>query len=171
MRREIAILKKLQHANVVRLIEVMDDTGQDSLFLVFELVGSGAVMEIKEVQQVEPLSLELTHRYFVHVVLALEYRKKCDFVSLTLSHVVSAILFSLRYFSAFLVSAGLVHHKHIIHRDIKPGNILIDDDGIAKITDFGVSHITQVNHLRLRYRLMFESSLILNGYILLIDTD
>ncbi|HEX8760047.1 MAG TPA: serine/threonine-protein kinase, partial [Pseudonocardiaceae bacterium] len=32
------------------------------------------------------------------------------------------------------------HQAGVMHRDIKPGNVLLADDGTAKITDFGVSH-------------------------------
>ena len=33
VRREIAILKKLDHPNVVRLVEVLDDPDQDNLYM------------------------------------------------------------------------------------------------------------------------------------------
>ena len=34
------------------------------------------------------------------------------------------------------------HAQGIVHRDIKPGNILIDESGNIKITDFGIARIT-----------------------------
>ena len=42
--KEIAIMKKLNHPNVVNLIEVLDDPNVDKLYIVMEYVKNGSVM-------------------------------------------------------------------------------------------------------------------------------
>src|SRR3954469_24511414 len=38
-----------------------------------------------------------------------------------------------------LKAARFAHRRGIIHRDIKPHNVIVDDEGRAKVTDFGIA--------------------------------
>lgn len=70
--REIAVLKKLDHPNIVKLVEVLDDPVEDSLYMVFELVKNGEVLSIPTNK---PLSEERAWSVFRDTLLGLEYCK------------------------------------------------------------------------------------------------
>ncbi|XP_028429582.1 calcium/calmodulin-dependent protein kinase kinase 1b [Perca flavescens] len=68
--KEIAILKKLDHHNVVKLVEVLDDPDEDGLHMAFELMTKGPVMEVPTDN---PFTEEQARFYFRDVVLGMEY--------------------------------------------------------------------------------------------------
>uniref|UniRef100_H2M491 calcium/calmodulin-dependent protein kinase n=1 Tax=Oryzias latipes TaxID=8090 RepID=H2M491_ORYLA len=94
--QEIAILKKLDHPNVVKLVEV-------SHLTMLKLVKKGAVMEVPTDK---PFGEDQARFYFQDLLRGIEY----------------------------------LHYQKIIHRDVKPSNLLVGEDGHIKIADFGVSN-------------------------------
>jgi len=50
---------------------------------------------------------------------------------------------ALRYFKQILSALAFAHQKSVIHRDIRPSNILINLDNDVKIADFGTSTLLQ----------------------------
>ena len=39
------------------------------------------------------------------------------------------------------------HDRGVIHRDVKPSNLILAHDGQVKLTDFGVAHLFAAKHL------------------------
>lgn len=73
IREEIAILKKLDHENVVNLIEVLDDPEGDSLYMVLEMCEKGVVMKIDLDSIAEPYPEEQCRLWFRDMILGIEY--------------------------------------------------------------------------------------------------
>lgn len=73
IRRELAILKKLHHVNVVRLFEVLDEPGGDSLFMVFEFCPGGRAIEVDVDRRVKPVPLEQARGYMRQIIMGVEY--------------------------------------------------------------------------------------------------
>ncbi|KAF9300747.1 hypothetical protein BGZ74_007545 [Mortierella antarctica] len=108
IRGEVAILKKLNHINIVKLYEVLDVAQDDSMYMVFEFCERGALMPVSLTETYDNVfSDDECRDVFQQMVLGIEY----------------------------------LHEHDIIHRDIKPDNLLRSQDGTLKIVDFGVSEM------------------------------
>jgi serine/threonine-protein kinase len=46
---------------------------------------------------------------------------------------------------AVLSALGEAHRLGIIHRDVKPANVLFDDAGVTRLGDFGVAHLSDLS--------------------------
>ncbi|MDP3591936.1 protein kinase, partial [Phenylobacterium sp.] len=107
LRREIAIMKKLVHQNVVPLYEVIDDPSAEKLYLVMKYADCGAVAKLRPDGSCDTLPLRRVVDVAIQVCSGLRYLHECG----------------------------------VVHRDIKPDNLLATSDRRVMIADFGVSQL------------------------------
>ncbi|KAF2490521.1 kinase-like protein [Lophium mytilinum] len=73
IKEEIAIMKKLDHPNVVSLVEVLDDPEEDSLYMVMEMCKKGVVMQVGLEERADPYPEEYCRCWFRDMILGIEY--------------------------------------------------------------------------------------------------
>ncbi|KAF3605878.1 hypothetical protein DY000_02051439 [Brassica cretica] len=103
MAREILILRRLNHPNVIKLEGLVTSRMSNSLYLVF--------------------------RYMHHDLAGLAASPVITFTEQQVKCYMKQILSGLEH----------CHSRGVLHRDIKGSNLLIDDDGVLRIGDFGLA--------------------------------
>jgi len=99
IREEIAIMKKLNHPNLVQLIEVLDDPEEDSLYMVMEMCKKGVIMSVGLDESADPYNDESCRCWFRDLLLGIEYRTFSPFPFPRASFFFHSILFV--FFSFF----------------------------------------------------------------------
>ncbi|KAB2061804.1 hypothetical protein ES319_A10G110700v1 [Gossypium barbadense] len=110
MAREIKILRRLDHPNVVKLEGLVTSRMSCSLYLVFE--------------------------YMEHDLAGLAASPAIKFTESQVKCYMHQLLSGLEH----------CHNRHVLHRDIKGSNLLIDNGGVLKIADFGLASFFDPNH-------------------------
>ncbi|KAH0713634.1 hypothetical protein KY285_009107 [Solanum tuberosum] len=109
MAREISILRKLDHPNVMKLEALVTSRISGSLYLVFE--------------------------YMEHDLAGLAAAPRVKFTEAQIKCYMQQLLRGLEH----------CHSRGVLHRDIKGSNLLIDDNGVLKIGDFGLATTFEPN--------------------------
>ncbi|CAK9159755.1 unnamed protein product [Ilex paraguariensis] len=110
MAREILILRRLDHPNVVKLEGLVTSRMSCSLYLVFE--------------------------YMEHDLAGLAASPGIKFTEPQVKCYMHQLLSGLEH----------CHTHHVLHRDIKGSNLLIDNGGVLKIADFGLASFFDPHH-------------------------
>lgn len=104
VRKEIELLRRLRHPNVIALEQVLYSEDRQKTYVVMEYCVTG-LQSLLDKAEGKRLPLWQAHSYFCQLLSGLEY----------------------------------LHSHGVVHRDIKPGNVLLTRDGTLKISDFGVA--------------------------------
>lgn len=105
------------NGSVIRLHEVIDSDAKDKLILVIDYAQYGEIMSWEEDLMVFETCLD----------------NKKFFNETDIQRIMRDLVIGLEY----------LHSNGVLHRDIKPQNIMLDENGKAKYADFGASMIME----------------------------
>jgi eukaryotic-like serine/threonine-protein kinase len=71
--------------------------------------------------------------------IAMEFLDGRTLKELILARGPAPIGISIEYARQILAALRIAHRSGLVHRDIKPHNVLVDDEGRVKVTDFGIA--------------------------------
>lgn len=153
-----------------RIIKALGEGGMANVYLAHDLILDREVSvkllrldlrddphTIKRFQREGLAATELVHPNIVSVYdvgeengmqyLVMEYVKGMDLKVYIQKHFPIPYQEVINIMEQVLSAVRVAHDHNIIHRDLKPQNILIDEDGNAKITDFGIAVAMSENSL------------------------
>jgi len=139
--REVNIMKKLNHPNLIKLHEIIDSNDSDKMYMVIDFAENGQIIEWDE-----------DNSRFYHL------RQNAHIEEDELR----------KMFRQIILGVEDLHRQGIIHRDIKPQNILEDKDGRIIVADLGVAaEVIDGNDIQTKtegtYHFMCPESLNKNG--------
>ncbi|MFB6351557.1 MAG: serine/threonine-protein kinase, partial [Bradymonadaceae bacterium] len=73
--------------------------------------------------------------------IAMEWVEGDDLASVIQQHAPLEISEACEVAVQLLEALGAAHDHDVIHRDVKPGNVMVQSDGQIKLTDFGIAHV------------------------------
>ncbi|MCP9987384.1 protein kinase [Streptomyces sudanensis] len=120
-RREAQAVAKLQHTNIVSVF----DTGEDTVVFSDPSMGDGGVMPYIVMEYVEGRPLGSVLAADVRQYGAMPADK------------------ALKITADVLAALETSHEMGLVHRDIKPGNVMITKRGVVKVMDFGIARAMQ----------------------------
>jgi len=138
----------------VRVVKIKGVSDRTPIAL--KILRKGDVIRLKQVEHVKAekqIMSMIEHPFIVNLLGAFQDDKR---LFMMLEYVNGGELFSylrregrlpndhVRFYSGEIVLVfGYLHNLHIIYRDLKPENVLLDSDGHVKLTDFGFAKVVE----------------------------
>ncbi|KAL9104249.1 MAG: hypothetical protein Q9163_000797 [Psora crenata] len=120
--REISLLKEMNDPNIVRLLNIVHADGH-KLYLVFEFLD----LDLKKYMEALPVSDGGRGKAFPE-------GSGADLGRLGLGDAMVK-----KFMSQLVEGVRYCHSRRILHRDLKPQNLLINREGNLKLADFGLA--------------------------------